>query len=100
AADPLVTAEHHQRRKSVLPRLLGIRETELHRMLGRQERDDVLACDVTPEVRHEMAQVVLLLRTHRTVRQEDAYIASGKAANGMVRVDPCVHPFARAQLGT
>mgnify|MGYP003694486291 CR=1 FL=1 len=31
AADPLVTAEHHQRRKSVLPRLLGIREAELYR---------------------------------------------------------------------
>ena len=53
-------------------------------MLGRQERDDVRRVRRRAEVRHEVAQVVLLPACRpRTVRQEDAYIASGKAANGV-----------------
>jgi len=62
-------------------------------MLGGEERDDVIARDVAPQVRHEMAEVILLLRTHRAVGEKDAHVAARQAANGMVHVDPCVHAF-------
>ena len=43
----LVTAKHHQRRKPTLPRLLGVGEAELQRMLAGQERNHTVARNVT-----------------------------------------------------
>ena len=41
AADVLVAAEHDERRKTVVHGLIGIRETELERMLGGEKRNDL-----------------------------------------------------------
>src|SRR5688572_8951164 len=71
AASGPVAAEHHQRRKSMLPRLLCVAETEIQRVLARQERHDTLVRNVTPQIVHEMSEIVLFLSANRTVGEKD-----------------------------
>ena len=54
---------------------------------------------VRPEVRHQMAKVVLLFRANRAVGEEDKRSLSSEPADGVVRVDPRVHPLGRRELG-
>jgi hypothetical protein len=53
---------------------------------------------ITPEIGHEVSQVVFFLQTDGAVRQEDGDILPRERADGVIRVDPRVHPFARTQL--
>jgi hypothetical protein len=45
-------------------------------------------------------QVVFFLGADGTIGQTDMMAATHQAAHRMVRVDPCVHPRRRTQLGT
>lgn len=95
-----VAAEHHERGKPVLPRLLRVAQAKLEGMLRRQERDDAIAGDVVAEVRDQVAQVVFLLRADGAVCQKDRHILSVQRPDGMVRIDPGVHPLDRSELRT
>ena len=45
AADVLVAAEHDEGREAVVDDVIGVLQAEVDRMLGRQERDDLMARD-------------------------------------------------------
>src|SRR5262245_54314938 len=105
--DGLVAAQDHERWKAALVRALRIREAVLDRMLRGEEGDDALARHVAPQVRHEMTEVVLLLRAHRAVGEEHERALAREASDGGIRVDPRIHPLAplelrarRAELGS
>src|ERR1700754_5212120 len=68
--DRLVSPKHHQGRKSVLVRPLGVRETVVEWMLGRQKRHDALPWHIEAEVGDEMPEIVLFLRPDGTVGEE------------------------------
>src|SRR5919106_1710299 len=65
-----VAAEDDERREPVLPRLFGIAQTEIERMLRREERDDAIARQIAAEIGHQVPQVVLFLGAHGAVGQE------------------------------
>ena len=69
-------------------------------MLGRQERDDAIAWHIGPDVRHQMPEVVFLLRADRTVGQEDARAVPTQSMNRVVRVDPRIDAVSARQFGT
>jgi hypothetical protein len=77
----------------------SVGETELERVLGRQERNDARSIDVLPEVGDEVADVVLLLRADRAVGQADEGVAAGEGADRVVGVDPRAHAGVRVELG-
>jgi hypothetical protein len=97
-ADVLVAAEDDQRRKAVVHRLVGVGLAELQRVLGREERNDLVAADGVAEVGDEMAQVVFLLRADGAVGDHDAHVMARQRSDRVVGVDPRVHSFRRFEL--
>lgn len=93
-----VAADHHERRRPVLPRLLRVAQAELEGILRRQKRDDAIAGYVASKIRDQKAEIVFLLRPDRAVGQEDRHLLSGQRADGVVRVDPGVHSLDRSKL--
>lgn len=85
--------------EAVMRRLVGVAQAELQRMLAREKRDDMLARQVGPEIRHEMAKIVLFLGPHRAVGDHHAHVLPGERANRMIGVDPGVDPFGGLQFG-
>jgi hypothetical protein len=98
-ANGLVAAEHDERAEPVLRGLLRVRQAEIERVFAREKRDHVVARHVAPHVRDEVTKIVLLLRSHGAVGQEDAGTLTGEAAHGVIRVDPRVHAVDRVELG-
>ena len=98
APEVLVAAEHDQRLEAVMGRLVGVAETEVERMLAGEERHDVGGGDIGAEVGDQMAQVVLLLRAHRTVGDHHPHVLPRQPSDGVVDVNPCVDVFVRLQL--
>src|SRR5262249_41108113 len=98
SADVPVATKHHEGWEPVLPGLFCVRKTELERVFGGEEWDDMTTRDVIPEIRDEMTEVVLLLGANGAVGQKNAHALPGKTADRVVHVDPGVHAFARAEL--
>ena len=98
-ADALVAAEHDQRREAALVRALGVGQAVLERVLRGQERHDALARHVVAEIRHEMAEVVFLLRADGAVGEEHERASAREPLHGVVGVDPRIHALARRELG-
>ncbi len=96
--EDLVAAQDDQRRKPALARPLGVGKAVLERVLRGHERNDPLARHVTPQIDHEVPEVVLFLRSDRAVGQEDEGSLPGETTHGVIGVDPGVHPLARRQL--
>ena len=74
-------------------RLIRPAETEFQRMLGRQERHHVRTRRLRAQIGDQMAQVVLLLRADRVVGDHDADLLPRQRSDGVVGIDPCVHPL-------
>ena len=100
ASEALVTTQNDQSRKTVLPRLLGVAQAEVERVLGREERDDAVARHVGSQVRDQMTQVVLFLQSDSAVRQEHSDVLLRQCPHGMVGIDPGVHALERSQFGS
>ena len=99
APDRLVAAEHHQRREPVLPRPLGVRQTQYSsECFDGQKRHDPLARHVVPEVGHQVAQVVFFLRADGAVGQEDIGALPRQPLDGVIGVDPRVHALGGGKL--
>ena len=81
-----------------MARAIGVGETELGRVLARQEGNDARTGYVGTEVDDEMPEVVLLLHAHGAVGEEDERAGARQAAYRVVGVDPRVHARARFQL--
>ena len=81
AADVLVTTEDDERREAVMNCLIGVAETEVDRMLGGQERDDVIARGFSAEIGHEVTQVVLFLRSSGAVGDHHPDALPGQRAD-------------------
>ena len=79
-------------------RLIGVREAELERVLGREKRDDLVAADGVAEIGDEMAQVVLFLRADGAVGDHHAHVVARQRSDRVVGVDPRVHAFGRFEL--
>ena len=94
-----VAAEHDQRPEALLPGALGVRQAELHRVLRRQERHDVVARHVGAQIDDEMAQVVFFARADRAVGQEHERLIAHEAADRVVGVDPGVHAGGGVEFG-
>ena len=90
SSNVFVPAKHDHGAEAVMRRLVGVAQTELQRMLAREKRDDMLARQVGPEIRHEMAKVVLFLGPHRTVGDHHADVLPGERADRVIGVDPGV----------
>ena len=89
-----IAAEDDERAEAFVPGALGVRETELERMLRREERHDAIARHVGPEIDDEVPEVLLFVRADGAVGQEHERPAAHEAAHRMVRVDPRVHAAA------
>jgi len=97
-AERAVPPEHDKRGKTVLPRTLRIRNAVAERMLAREERHDPLPRHIGAEVRDEVSEVVFLRATHGAVGQEHVRAALRESADGVVGVDPGVHPLRTCQF--
>ena len=94
--DVLVAAEHHQRRKTVVHDLIGVRQAELDRVLRGQERDDAIARDVVAEIGDEVAEVVFLLRADGAIGDHDAHVVARQRSDRVVEcrsTRPCLRPI-------
>ena len=78
--DRPIAAEHDQRPEPFLPGALGVRQTELERVLRREERHDVIARHVRAEIDDEVAEVVLLARADGAVGEEHERLVAHEAA--------------------
>ena len=78
--------------------LIGVREAELERVLGREKRNDLVAADGVAEVGDEMAQVVLFLRADGAVGDHDAHVVARQRSDRVIGVDPRVHALGRFEL--
>ena len=72
--------------------------THRERVLGGQERDDVAARHIGAEIDDEMAEVVLFAFAHGAVREKHERASAHEPADGMIRVNPRVHPGFGAEL--
>jgi len=98
SSDVLVAPEDDQRRKGVLHDLVGVRQAELNRVLGRQERHHAAARHVGTQVVHQVAEVVLLLGAHGAVGHQDTHALTDEAPDGVVGVDPGIDAGRRFEL--
>ena len=98
-ADALVSAEHDQGGKTALVRAVRIRQAVLHRVLGRQKRDDAVAGDVEAEIGDKVTEVVLFRRAHRAVGEEHERPLARQPPHRVVGVNPRVHAFRGGELG-
>ena len=98
-AHVLVAAEHDERLEPVMHGLIAVAETELERMFGREERHDVGARGLRPEVGHQVPQVVLFLRADGAVGDHHAHVLARERADRVVGVDPRVDALGRFELG-
>ena len=94
-----IAAEHDERAEAFLPGALGVRQAEVHRVLGRQERHDVVARHIGAQIDHQMAQVVFFARADGAVRQEHERPVADEAADRVIGVDPRVHAGGRVEFG-
>ena len=97
-ADVLVAAEHDERWKAVVHRLIGVGETELERMLGGEKRHDLVPGHGVAEIGHEMAEVVFLLRADGVIGDHDADVVACQRLDRVVGIDPRVHSLCRFEL--
>ena len=67
-------------------------------MLRREERHHLVPWRVVAEIRHEMAEIVLLPSSNGAVGQEDVRIALGQSADSMIRIDPRIHSGCGVEL--
>ena len=98
--DVLVAAQDDERLEPVLLRAIRVRHAVAHRVLARQERDDLRSRDVTPEVDDQVPEVVLFLRSDGAVRQEDVGTVARQIPYGVVGIDPGIHAGRRFELGS
>ena len=82
----------------MLVRALGIAQAVFERVLGGEERHNSLTRDVAARVGREVPQVVLFMRAHCAIGQEDEGAFSGQSPDRMIGVDPGVHALAGRQL--
>ena len=78
--------------------LIGIRQAELERVLGGEERNHLVPADRVAEVGDEMAQVVFFLRADGAVGDHDAHVVARQRSDRVVGIDPRVHAFGRFEL--
>ena len=98
-ADVLVAAKHHERLESMLTGAVGIAQAPLQRMLARQKRHDARPRHVSPEIAHEMAEVVFLLDADGAIGEKDERVVARQVFHRVIGVDPRVHACRRRELG-
>ena len=98
-ADVLVAAQHHERLEARLLRAIGVGDAISHLVLAGQERHDLRSRHVAPEIDHQVAEVVLFLRSDGTVGEEYERPVSRESAHRVIRVDPRVHAGGSFELG-
>ena len=99
-ADRGVTTKHDERREPLLPCLLGVRETEVERMLAREKRRHQVAWQFASEVRAEMPEVVFLRCPDGAIGEKRRNAMPAESPDLVVAVDPRVHALQRTQLGS
>src|SRR5262245_44747798 len=74
-----IAAEDDERAEALLPGALGITETELERMLCREERHHAIARHVGAEIDDQMPQVLLFVRADGAVREKYERLVADEA---------------------
>lgn len=88
--DAAVAAQDNEGPEPLVPGALRIRQTKVERVLGRQERNHVVARHIASEIDDQVAEVVLLARPDGAVGQKHEGAIADEASDGMVGVDPGV----------
>src|SRR6187401_2404142 len=99
-ADGRVTAENDERRETSLPRLLGVRETKIERVLTGEERRHQVARQLAAKVGAQVPEVVFFRCADGAVREKRRNAMSAQTTDLMVTVDPRIHALHRSELGS
>ena len=83
----------------MLLRAIRVRHAVVHRVLARQEGDDLRSRDVAPEIDDQVPEVVFFLRSNGAVREEDVGTVARQTPYGVVGIDPGIHARRRFELG-
>ena len=99
-AKALVSSKHDERLEAVMMRAIRISETELERVLARQERDHARPGHISPQVDDEVTKVVFFSRSDGAVGQEHERAVARQAAHRVIRIDPRISARGRFQFRT
>ena len=95
-----VPAQNHQRTEFLFVRALGIAKAVVQRVLAREERDNVGSPGIGPEIRHQVAKVLLFSPSDGIIGDKDMEPGQSQTTDRVVGVDPVVHAPQAGRMGS